>query len=346
MSGSGTYSTTTATTTTLLDSSAVTPTAPQGAPPPITVTLAQWWDGSSMAGAGTVRELANAGFEIGDINVNAPAGGVGFAITGGNLGFGGAQTFAIDASGSLSILNDGATYQQTSYTLDIEVTDADTNVLPITLTINIDGISNFFNPAVNDILGTAAMDTTALNATAAPDMVWADAGNDIFNLTGQATGDMYLGSLGSDVFALNGAGLDFTLIDGGYNAEGGVNGANASGLAGDAVVLGGAGAVNLDLSSGGSEYMKFKGIETFVFTSSLAHSITLDTAGVLYATNQSATTLNIWGADGSSAPPTPYTVTLEGFDDIGGGVYQSQLNAAVSVNVIETGSNEINVILI
>ena len=182
--------------------------------------------------------------------------------------------------------------------------------------------------------------------TAAADLIWADSGDDIFNLTGVEAGDVYLGGLGSDVFSLNGAGLSFTMIDGGYNTEGTVNPGNLSGLAGDAVLLGGSGIVNLDLSSGGSEYGKFKGIESFVFTSSLNHSITLDTAGVLYATNQSATTLNIWGADGSTAPVTPYTLTLEGFDDVGGGTYQSQSNAAVSVNVIETGSNEINVVLI
>ncbi len=342
LSGTGyAAGTTTDTTDVLTDAGgSTTPTAPQGAPPPIVLTSSLWWDGSSMTGAGTVREFGNIGFQIGDLNVSAPAGGVSYAITGGNDGYTGLATFAINASGELSIISDLATYQQTNYTLTIDVTDADLNTLPVTLNINIDDLST----GRNYIQGSTGVDTPTV--TAAADLIWADSGDDIFNLTGVEAGDVYLGGLGSDVFSLNGAGLSFTMIDGGYNTEGTVNLGNLSGLAGDAVLLGGSGIVNLDLSSGGSEYGKFKGIESFVFTSSLNHSITLDTAGVLYATNQSATTLNIWGADGSTAPVTPYTLTLEGFDDVGGGIYQSQSNAAVSVNVIETVSNEINVVLI
>jgi len=325
-----------------------TPTAPQGGPPPpISVTLAQWWDGSNMSGAGTVREFGNIGFEVGNINVSAPAGGVGFAITGGNTGNLGLATFAIDASGTLSIISDLATYQQSSYTLTIDVTDADLNTLPITLNINIDDLSTGRAYAP----GTTGGDT--LGVTASADLIWGDSGDDIFSITGLTTGDVYLGGLGSDYFAVTS--LSFDLLDGGYASEASQS-AQAFALTGntsftgDLVQLAGGAPLSLDLSSGGADYMHFKGIENLAFSGSVGHTIILDTAGVNYVTNQADSTLRIWGADGSTSGT--YTLNLGGeftestAYDGEKTIYTSTSNPSVQVAVYEQNitSDEVNVI--
>lgn len=329
----------------LLDGTASDPTAPAAPvpPPPITVTLAQWWDGGSMAGPGTVRELANTGFEIGQISVNAPAGGVGYTITGGNLGGLGGATFAIDSSGRITVLNEEETLGQSSYTLTVDVTDADSNVLPLVLNINIDDLQSG-----RTYIGlTNTPDTPS--STAGPELIWGNGGDDNFNIASSNASDIYLGGLGSDLFFVST--LNFTLLDGGYTAEGATHPVLAAlgqpDLTGDSVQFIGV-AMNLDLSSGGAQYTKFKGIENFIFTTSVAHAITLDTAGVNYATNQADSTLRIWGADGSVTGTYSLNLSNEFTEttawDGEKTIYSSTFDASVQVAVYSTSAvGEVNV---
>lgn len=337
----------------LLDDGTVAdPTSPAGSggtgtpPSPFTIGFAQWWDGSDLvATAGQGREFMNIGFEIGQLSVTSSQGPVSYAITGGDLGFTSLDTFDILADGRIVVTSDLGSYQQFGgFTLDVEVTDGAANVLPLTLTVNVDDISTGRNYAPGG-LGDDNMPIP----TASPDLYWGASGDDTFIVNDPTGGDIHLGGLGSDLFILTS--LNFDLIDGGYNTEAAPHPVIATfnfgaSLTGDTVQFGGA-ALDMDLAAG-AEFQKIKGIENFVFTSNLAHAITLDTASVLYTTNQNDTTLRIWGADGNTG--TPYTVNLSGeFTettpyDGEKTIYSSTSDGSVQVAVYETGANEVNVV--
>lgn len=330
----------------LLDGTASDPTAPVAPvpPPPITVTFSQWWDGSSMATAGPGREFMNIGFEIGQITATSTEGAVVYNITGGNLGFTGIPTFDIDNTGVIRVISDLGSYQQFGgFTLDIEVTDAALNVLPVTLNVAIQDISTGRN-YIQGGLG----DDGGLTPTASPDLLWGASGDDTFIVNDPSGGDIHLGGLGSDLF--NVTSLNFELIDGGYNDDATAHpvvGAVYGGLAGDTVVLAGVSGLNMDMTSSGAEYQKLKGIENLAFANGLGHVITLDEQSVVYMTDQNNTVLNIWGAD--TSPTDTYTLDLSGefeFTSSGGGttIYSSTSNPAVQVAVYESASNEVDVI--
>lgn len=333
----------------LLDGMASAPTAPAAPvpPPPITVTLAQWWDGSSMAAAGPGREFMNIGFEIGQITATSTGGTVSYAITGGDLGFTGLDTFDILADGTIVVTSDLGSYQQFGgFTLNVEITDTSLNVLPVNLTVSIDDISSTRN-YISGSVGPDGGPLFILTPTASQDLLWGASGDDTFIVNDPSGGDIHLGGLGSDFFIVTS--LTFDLIDGGYNTEAAphpdVSAVFSNSLTGDTVQLGNVpGGLSLDLTSG----PQFKGIENFVFSSNVAHSITLNTASVLYTTNQNDTTLRIWGADTNTG--TPYTVNMSGeFTETTAydgekTIYSSTSNPAVQVAVYESASNEVNVI--
>ncbi|TVQ83431.1 MAG: hypothetical protein EA357_05805 [Micavibrio sp.] len=291
------------------DGTAPTGTFDPGQTGPITIDSAQWAAGGDMlATAGTLREFANETKLVGTINATAESGGaVVYEITDGDAG----GVFSING-GVLTVANQAAMCNINSYTLTIRMEDAGSGLfIEETVEITVDP---FYSATDQTLLLTVGGTLSEGQVLSGDWQVFLGAGGDeIFEVLGlSAPQDLkFFGGGGSDLFMIDS--LNFTLIDGGYTGDGGLNSLvntltpGTTDFTGDTVQFQGGNFANVDLTGASADTAKFKGIENFLFSGGNPQGITLDEAGIRQMTDPDSNELRIWGRD--NEVPT-YSVTL------------------------------------
>jgi len=329
-----------------------------GPPPAITIDSAQWAAGGDMlATAGTLREFANISKNVGQIQASSTNGTIaGYEIINGNEGYLGMETFNISADGTITVASDLGSYLQTSYTLTIRIEDSASETIETSVTINVDSLSDTRFEWLGTTGSDFVEDTDIQVGTA--QLFWGNAGDDTFEIFGSNASDIFLGGEGSDLFMIDS--LNFTLIDGGYTGDNGLNSLvdtftqDTSDFTGDTVQFQGAGLGTVNLTATANDAVnKFKGIENFLFSGGEAQGLILDEAGILQMLDPGSNELRIWGRDNDV--PT-YNVTLSNefnstpIDENGVAIYETLNGTRVSIyyaggDAINDGSSvQVNVL--